>query len=41
MQKFIHCADIHLGSKMESKLSKDKADERRAEVRKTFLRMVE
>ena len=41
MQKFIHCADIHLGSKMESKLPKAKADERRAEVRNTFHRMVE
>ena len=40
MQKFIHCADIHLGSKMEAKLPKAKADERRAEVRKTFHRMV-
>ena len=41
MQKFIHCADVHLGSKMESKLPKAKADERRAEVRETFHRMVE
>ena len=41
MQKFIHCADVHLGSKMESKLPKAKAEERRAEVRKTFHRMVE
>ena len=41
MQKFIHCADVHLGSKMESKLPKEKADERRAEVRSTFHRMVE
>ena len=41
MQKFIHCADVHLGSKMESKLPKTKAEERRAEVRKTFHRMVE
>ena len=40
MQKFIHCADVHLGSKMESKLPKEKAEERRAEVRKTFHRMV-
>lgn len=40
MQKFIHCADVHLGSKMESKLPKAKADERRAEVRETFHRMV-
>ena len=41
MLKLIHCADIHLGSKMESKLPKHKADERRGEVRKTFHRMVE
>ena len=38
--KFIHCADIHLGSKMEAKLPKSKADERKAEVRATFGRMV-
>ncbi len=41
MLKLIHCADIHLGSKMEAKLTKEKADERRAEVRKTFHRLVE
>ena len=41
MQKFIHCADVHLGSKMESKLPKAKAEQRRAEVRNTFHRMVE
>ncbi len=41
MLKLIHCADIHLGSKMEAKLTKEKADERRAEVRKTFHRMVQ
>ena len=41
MLKLIHCADIHLGSKMESKLPKAKAEERRGEVRKTFHRMVE
>ena len=41
MLKFIHCADVHLGSKMESKLPKEKAEERRGEVRKTFHRMVE
>ena len=41
MLKLIHCADVHLGSKMESKLPKAKADERRGEVRKTFHRMVE
>ena len=41
MLKLIHCADVHLGSKMESKLPKAKAEERRGEVRKTFHRMVE
>lgn len=41
MLKIIHCADVHLGSKMEAKLPKIKAEERRAEVRATFHRMVE
>ena len=41
MLKLIHCADVHLGSKMEAKLSKSKADERRGEVRNTFHRLVE
>jgi DNA repair exonuclease SbcCD nuclease subunit len=40
LMKFIHCADIHLGSKMEAKLPKAKADERKAEVRASFNRMV-
>ena len=39
--KFIHCADIHLGSKMEAKLPKEKVQERRKEVADTFKRMVE
>ena len=39
--KLIHCADVHLGSKMEAKLPREKAEERRSEVRATFLRMVE
>ena len=39
--KFIHCADVHLGSKMEAKLPKKKAEERRREVADTFRRMVE
>ncbi len=39
--KLIHCADIHLGSKMEAKLPREKAEERRGEVRATFHRMVE
>ena len=41
MLKLIHCADVHLGSKMEAKLPRAKADERRGEVRNTFHRMVE
>ncbi len=41
MLKIIHCADVHLGSKMEAKLPKIKVDERREEVRHTFHRMVE
>ena len=39
--KIIHCADIHLGSKMDSVLPREKADERRVEVRATFSRMIE
>ena len=39
--KIIHSADIHLGSKLDSKLPREKSDERRAEVRATFSRMVE
>lgn len=38
--KILHCADIHLGSKMDSRLPGDKADERKAEVRKTFSRII-
>ena len=38
--KFIHCADVHLGSKMESKLPKEKSDERKSEVRTAFRNMV-
>lgn len=39
--KIIHCADIHLGSKMRTRLPKEKADERKAEVRETFNRLIE
>lgn len=38
--KFIHCADIHLDSPMETNLSADKAKERKLEIRSTFARMV-
>lgn len=39
--KIIHTADIHLGSKMDTKFDKEKADERKRELRDTFKRMVE
>ncbi|MDY3846596.1 MAG: DNA repair exonuclease [Eubacteriales bacterium] len=39
--KIIHTADIHLGSKMESRMPRDKAKERRLEIRKTFSDMIE
>lgn len=39
--KILHCADIHLGSRMESRLPHDKALERRAELRRTFERMLD
>jgi DNA repair exonuclease SbcCD nuclease subunit len=41
MLNFIHCADIHLGSKMEAKLPEHKVEERRRELRMTFNRMIE
>ena len=39
--KFIHCADLHLDSKMSANLDKDKAKERKAEILHTFERMVD
>ena len=39
--KIIHCADIHLGSKMDSRLPADKAEERRRELRASFLNLCE
>ena len=39
--KIIHTADIHLGSKMDSRFGKTVSDERKAEVRNTFRRLVE
>ena len=36
--KIIHAADLHLGSKIEAKL-KDISEERKAEVRNSFLRL--
>lgn len=38
--KLIHCADLHLDSKMTSNLTKDKARERKAELLNTFDRML-
>lgn len=39
--KLIHCADVHLGSKMDSRLSGDKAEERRREIRASFTNLTE
>jgi len=41
MLRLIHCADLHLGSKMTSNLPKEIADERQAELRASFARMVD
>lgn len=38
--KLIHCADLHLDSKMTANLTKEKARERRAELLNTFGRMM-
>lgn len=39
--KIIHTADIHLGSKMDSRFDKKISDERKAELRNTFKRLIE
>ncbi len=39
--KIIHCADLHLDSKMESNLSKEQAITRRDEILQTFSNMIE
>ena len=39
--KLIHCADVHLDSRMESGLPVEKAKERRLELLHTFTRMTE
>lgn len=39
--KIIHCADLHLDSKMTANLSKEQAKERKIEILRTFTRMVE
>ena len=38
--KIIHCADLHLDSKLNSNLSADKARERKSELLEAFLRMI-
>lgn len=38
--KFIHCADLHLDSKMNANLDKESAKERKGEILHTFERMV-
>ena len=39
--KLIHTADLHLGSRMESKFPPDKAKRRRTELRDSFARMID
>ena len=39
--KIIHCSDLHLDSKMETNLDKEKARERKNEVLITYENMVE
>jgi len=39
--QIIHAADIHLGSKLDSKFTKEITEQRKVEVRGTFNRMVE
>lgn len=39
--KIIHCADLHLDSKMTTNLTKEQAKERKNEILRTFTRMVE
>ena len=39
--KLIHCADLHLDSKMETNLNREKAAERKQELFATFLRMID
>lgn len=39
--KIIHCADLHLDSRMTANLTKEQAKERKREIIRTFTRMVE
>lgn len=41
MMKLIHCADLHLDSRMNTHLNPPKAKERRTELLHTFVRMIE
>ncbi len=38
--KIIHTADIHLGSKMDTKFPREISDKRKVELRNTFLRLI-
>lgn len=39
--KIIHCADMHLDSKMTANLTKEQAKERKGEILRTFVKMVD
>lgn len=39
--KIIHCADLHLDSKMQTNLTREQAKERKAEILETFLAMTD
>ena len=39
--KFIHIADVHLGSKIEAKFNKEQSKKRKNEVQTTFKNIVE
>ena len=39
--KLIHCADVHLGARLESKFPQEVSKTRKEEVRNSFKRMVE
>ena len=41
IMKIIHCADLHLDSKITANLSKEKASERRHEILLTFKKMID
>ena len=39
--KWIHCADLHLGSRVETNLTAEKARERKAQLLQTFGRLTD